>query len=137
MKALTEQLSAGDDRADMTPLIDCVFLLLLFFVVTAVFVEETNLFKIELAQAPHSQVREVKDATVVWVSKGGQFAMGQAYVPDNQLWDRLSELHRREPIKLLVIKGDRGSPLEKAVMAWDMALALDVGEIALAVERGK
>jgi len=133
MKSLTEQLGIGDDRPDLTPLIDCVFLLLLFFVVTAVFAEETNLFRIELAPAPHSEVVEVKDAVVVWISKTGRYAMGESYVPDDQLWTRLSGMNETSPIKTLVIKGDRGSPLEKAVTAWDMALALGIEQVTLAV----
>ncbi len=135
MERLTERLEVGGDQADLTPLIDCVFLLLLFFVVTAVFVEESNLFKVELAPAAHSEVRELEDVVTVWVSREGRFAVGDEYVPEDRLWARLTEMNETAPIQTLVIKGDRRCPLEKAVMAWDMARALEVEEIAIAVER--
>ena len=134
MKGLTDQLDVGNDRADLTPLIDCVFLLLLFFVVTAVFVEESHLFKVDLPKAAHAELRELKDVVVVMVSKSGHFSVGKSYVPDEQLWDNLSTLHRKAPIKTLIIKGDRRCPYEKVVMAMDVAQALDVDEITLAVE---
>ena len=134
MKGLTEQLGVGDDRADLTPLIDCVFLLLLFFIVTAVFVEESNLFEIELAKAEHSEVRELKDVVVVWISRTGQYAMGQSYVPEDQLWQQLKAMHEETPIKTLVIKGDRESPLGKMLTVMDMAKALGIEEILPAVQ---
>lgn len=134
MKKLSDMLASGDDQPNMTPLIDCVFLLLLFFVVTAVFAEETNLFRIQLAQARHSEVVEVKDAVVVWISDEGRFALDQDVVSDEaDLWQRLSTRHRREPIETLVIKSDRGAPVEKAVAAWDIALGLGIEQVALAV----
>ena len=134
MKALTEQLQLGDDRADLTPLIDCVFLLLLFFIVTAVFVEESYLFKVDLPKAANAELRELKDVVVVTISPGGRFSLGKSYVPDNQLWDNLSALHREKPIRTFIIKGDRQCPYEKVVMAMDMAQALNVGEVTLAVQ---
>jgi biopolymer transport protein ExbD len=134
MKGLTEQLGVGDDRADLTPLIDCVFLLLLFFIVTAVFVEESNLFRIELQKAEHSELRELKDVVIIWVSRDGQYAMDQAFIPDDQLWPRLKALNDEQPIKTLVIKGDRESPLGKTLAVMDMAKALGVSEILPAVE---
>jgi len=135
VKGLTEQLEAASDRPDLTPLIDCVFLLLLFFVVTAVFVEESNLFRIELPKAERPELREVKDVTVVTISRGGQFAIGQQFVAEDQLWNHLSALHAERPIRTLIIKGDRNSPYEKVILATDMARALDVPEISWAVEQ--
>ena len=134
MKGLTEQLETAGDQPDLTPLIDCVFLLLLFFVVTAVFVEEANLFRIELPRAVHAELREVKDVTVLAISRSGQFSLGQDYVPDDRLWDRLSAENSERPIRTLIIKGDRQSPYEKVIMATDMARALNVTEITWAVE---
>ena len=134
MKGLTDQLDVGDDRADLTPLIDCVFLLLLFFVVTAVFVEESSLFQVELPKAAHAELREIKDVVVVSVAQGGQFSVGQDYVADDQLWSTLKAIDDRAPIRTLIIKGDRRCPYDKVVMAMDVAHALDVPEISLAVE---
>lgn len=134
MKGLTEQLEVENDRADLTPLIDCVFLLLLFFVVTAVFVEESNLFRVELPKAAHAELREIKDVVVVLVSRSGQFSVGRALVADGELWPILNEMHTAAPIKTLIIKGDRQCPYQKVVMAMDVAQALEIPEISLAVE---
>jgi len=134
MKSVTEQLNQSDDQADLTPLIDCVFLLLLFFIVTAVFVEETNLFQIELPEAERSEVRQLKDVVVVWISRDGRYSLDQQYVPADELWSRLKAMDDAKPIQTLVIKGDRQSPLEKTVHLFEIAKALGVPEILPAVE---
>ena len=51
--ALSEQAERGVD-INMSPLIDCVFLLLIFFIVTTVFVEETGV-EIQKPQAASAQ----------------------------------------------------------------------------------
>jgi len=135
MKRLTEKLQAADDRADLTPLIDCVFLLLLFFIVTAVFVEESNLFEINLPVAAHAEVRRLEEVVVVGVSKAGRLSVGESFVSDDQLWAHLDALNSETPIQTLIIQGDRECPYEKVVMAMDVAQALGVDEITLAVER--
>ncbi|MFP4058457.1 MAG: ExbD/TolR family protein [Candidatus Brocadiia bacterium] len=134
MRRLTEELEDRDDRADLTPLVDCVFLLLLFFIVTAAFVEET-LFKVELPKAQQAEVRDRGDVVVLAISRAGQFAIGQRYVPQDRLWEELRDLHESQPITTLVIKGDRQCPYEKVVMAMDIAQELDIPDFSLVVDR--
>ncbi len=133
IKSLTESLESGDDKADLTPLIDCVFLLLLFFIVTSTFSEETTLFEIKIPKAKHAEVKKVKDVVSVAISKNGQLSLGNEYVPDDQLYTKLSSLHKTTPITTFIIKGDKDCPYEKVIMAMDIAQALDIDEISLAV----
>ncbi len=137
MKGLTEQLGEGSDQADLTPMIDCVFLLLLFFIVTTTFSEETNLFKIELPKAAHSEIREVDEAIHIVIEESGKIAIGTEIVPDSGLWDAIKSRYESAPADekpLIIVKGDQDSPYEKAVMIMDIALALGVKEITWAVE---
>ncbi len=49
MKYKARQIAAGDDGPNMTPMLDIVFILLIFFIVTAVFLDEKA---INLASLP-------------------------------------------------------------------------------------
>lgn len=44
------------DDIDLTALIDCIFLLVLFFMVTSSFIEESQAFKVELPRADNPEV---------------------------------------------------------------------------------
>ena len=78
MRKLTEQLEGADDRPELTPLIDVVFMLLLFFIVTTTFAEDT-FFPIKLptgrnttAQAPTDAVTVDKQFTSVIIKSDEQ-----------------------------------------------------------------
>jgi len=66
--------SSADEEAettiDMSPLIDCVFILLIFFIVTTVFVEETGV-EVDKPQAA-SSVQLEKQSILIALTAGGQ-----------------------------------------------------------------
>ncbi|NRA38652.1 MAG: biopolymer transporter ExbD [Planctomycetes bacterium] len=137
MKGLTDQLGEGSDQADLTPMIDCVFLLLLFFIVTSSLSEETNLFKIEMPKAAHSEIREVTQAITIVIEKTGKIAIGKDVIPDAALWDAIKSRYDAAPKDdkpLIIVKGDENCPYSKAILIMDIAQELGVEEITWAVE---
>tara|TARA_R110002072_G_scaffold69483_15_gene168501 strand:- start:10240 stop:10644 length:405 start_codon:yes stop_codon:yes gene_type:complete len=71
------QESIEDDNEaviDMSPLIDCVFILLIFFIVTTVFVEETGV-EIDRPEAASSAQLE-KNSLLFAITKNGQVVYG-------------------------------------------------------------
>jgi biopolymer transport protein ExbD len=70
-------LSADDGSEtgiDMSPLIDCVFILLIFFIVTTTFVEETGV-EVDKPQAAASAVRLEKTSVLIALTQNnGVFA---------------------------------------------------------------
>ena len=136
MKGLLDEHGADllDDRADLIPMIDCVFLMLLFFVVTATFSDQT-LFQVELPSAAKAEVRDTTTATVLSVSKNGNFAIGQDAVDEAQIGAVLRKRKEGGQLTTLVIQGDKGAPYEKVISAVDAAHAVGIDEIAFAVNK--
>ncbi len=70
--------SAADESneatIDMSPLIDCVFILLIFFIVTTVFVEETGV-EVDKPQAASSAQLE-KTSVLIAITEGGAVMYG-------------------------------------------------------------
>jgi biopolymer transport protein ExbD len=66
--------ASGDDESevgiDMSPLIDCVFILLIFFIVTTVFVEETGV-EVDKPQAASAAQLE-KTSILIAITASGQ-----------------------------------------------------------------
>lgn len=69
-----------DLQINLTPLIDVVFLLLIFFMVTTTFTRETRL-AVSLPEADGAPVQELPDSIEISVSQGGSYAIdGKALV---------------------------------------------------------
>ena len=137
MKGLTDQLDESNDQADLTPMIDCVFLLLLFFIVTSTFNEETNLFKIQMPKAKHSKISETNKAITITIEESGKIAIGKNVIPDSELWDEIKTRYDAAPANskpLLIVKGDKNCPYSKAILIMDIAQGLGVEDISWAVE---
>lgn len=60
------EIDASDPEPDLSPMIDCVFILLIFFIVTATFVEEDG-FQVNRPEDSESAVQANDDQTLVLV----------------------------------------------------------------------
>jgi len=114
-----EKRKRSEMRLDMTPLIDMVFLLLIFFVLSSHFVKHEGI-QVKLPKAVN--VRTLKnEQTVVLIDKEGNVYLNDARVGMNQLKAQLkSELDGADS-KTVVIKADEEVPLGLAVRVMDIA----------------
>ncbi len=111
--------SRRDVRIDISPLIDVVFLLLIFFAVSTTFLESTGL-DLELPSADSSAAPESRDVTV-WIGKAGNLRFDGR---DLQLADLETELKaalQQAERKFVVIMADRNARLEQVVQVMDLA----------------
>lgn len=133
MKALTAQLEEDDDRADLTPMIDCVFLLLMFFILTATFVEDT-FFPIEMPQAKRASLRTPADAAVLEVTTKGEMAINRKYMRSKRVsYMTLAKMKKQKKLKTLIIKADKSTPYEHIAWVMDAMQALNIQEFSFAV----
>ncbi|MEX2607492.1 MAG: biopolymer transporter ExbD [Kiritimatiellia bacterium] len=75
---LSDQVEKGVE-VNMSPLIDCVFLLLIFFIVTTVFVEETGV-EVQKPQATSSRQME-KNSVMIAITAQGDIVFGGRSIP--------------------------------------------------------
>jgi biopolymer transport protein ExbD len=107
----------------LTSLIDIVFLLLIYFLLT-----------IKLPQAKAS-VPQTEEVIVVYVDRQGRAFLGTQEVSLAMLFDRLREMIGGRQNKLVVIRADRAVILNKAVKVMDVAKAAGAGRLCLATEK--
>ena len=77
----------ADAKMDMTPMIDVVFQLIIFFVTTADLQAKSLDTAVRMAMAPNSPVEEVKDPSTVTVDvdKDGKISIMRTPLTENQL----------------------------------------------------
>ena len=119
---------------DMTPLIDVVFLLLIFFMLTASFTQAQRL-KVELPKAEQGEA--VKDPAKDWVIEidaQGNYALNGEAMAGDQLILHLLELPERTDDTVILIRADAKTEHQAVVQALDAARAAGLLHIGLATE---
>ncbi|MEW5837719.1 MAG: biopolymer transporter ExbD [Pseudomonadota bacterium] len=120
---------------DMTPLIDVVFLLLIFFMLTASFTQAQRL-KVELPKA--EQGEQVSDPSKDWVIEidaQGNYALNGEALAADQLTLRLSELPGRSEDTVVQIRAASTTQHQAVITALDAARAAGLSHIGLATEQ--
>lgn len=117
----------------MTSLIDVVFLLLVYFLLTTNFLVDEGI-DLKLLQAQASRPQTEKELTIYVDSEGTAYLENRP-VPLNELFDRLRALLGDRTDRLVVIKADRGVVLNKAVRVMDVSKAAGASRLFLATEK--
>ncbi|MGB0360180.1 MAG: ExbD/TolR family protein [Endozoicomonas sp.] len=117
------QMNQQEVSINLTPLIDVVFLLLIFFMVSTTFTKETHL-AIDLPQSSSEQRAERSQQIEISISKTGDFAVaGQSLVNGRieTLKNALSKVSNGDSQLPLVITADANTPYQSVVTAMDAA----------------
>lgn len=119
---------------DMTPLIDVVFLLLIFFMLTASFTQAQRL-KVELPKAEQgeSSPDQSKDWTIE-IDETEHYALNGEALSLEQLELRLRELPGRNDDTVVLIRAHAKAEHQAVVRALDAAKAAGLLHIGLATE---
>jgi len=117
----------------LTSLIDIVFLLLIYFLLTTNFMVDEGI-KIKLPQAKASAPQTEQEITV-YVDRDGRAFLENQEVSLAGLFDRLKEMIGDKENKLVVVRADRAVILNKAVKVMDVAKAAGAARLCLATEK--
>lgn len=104
---------------NIASLVDVLFLLLIFFMVTSAFVEQPNI-KLELPATRHSEVSKV-ERTVLTISRDGQLFLKERPVDKQNLEKELRRLMLDTGDEVLVLKADKLVPYGDVVDVMDYA----------------
>ena len=119
---------------NLTPLIDVVFLLLIFFMVTTTFRDESRI-KIDLPQATKEPVEGVNEMLTIMVDRDGRYFVNDQSLINTQL-DTLKRALRKEmgeneniPV---VVSADANAPHQSVVTAMDAARQVGLTRLSIA-----
>lgn len=117
----------------LTSLIDIVFLLLIYFLLTTNFIAEQGI-DVNLPDAEAS-VPQTRQEITVYIDSAGLVYINDQLVDFNDLFDRLKDRISQDPKQLVVVKADGSIALERAVQVMDIAQAAGAGSLFLATEK--
>jgi biopolymer transport protein ExbD len=99
---------SGDGGIDISPLIDCVFILLIFFIVTTVFVEETGV-EVDRPQAAAS-IQLEKTSILIALTEKGEVVYGGREIGVNGVQPLVKRLLQTEDLPV-IIQADAAAPV--------------------------
>ncbi len=120
-------------QTPLTSLIDIVFMLLIYFLLTTNFMVDEGI-KIKLPQAKAAAPQTRQEITV-YVDREGRTFLADKQVPEGMLFRKLKEMLGGQKDRLVVVKADRAVVLNKAVKVMDIAKAAGAGRLCLATEK--
>ena len=124
-----------EDESDLnlTPMLDVVFIMLIFFIVTATFIKQAG---IEVLR-PDAQTWEQKPtvSVLVAISDSGEIWIDKKRVDVTAVRAHIERIHAENPKGGLVIQADRSAKFEKLKAVLNAARAANLTEVAIATEQ--
>ena len=122
-----------DPVMDVTPMIDIVFQLVLFFMVSTTFVQSPGI-QVDLPRSSAQTVLSDDSDVNIWMTVDGAVYVDDAPVSTEELRSILQTRARVDPNTMVVLKADTGVTHGRVVVVMDMARAFGLTKIAIATE---
>ena len=106
---------------NVTPLIDVVFILLVFFMLATNFAAY-RLIRVETPRETEV-TRTSEGAIVILVREDGTFAFDGKDVPADELDEKIAEVVAIDPGRVFLVRPEKGVPLQNAIEIYDVARA--------------
>lgn len=124
----------GEGGIDLSPMIDCVFILLIFFIVTTTFVEETGV-EVDKPQAA-SAVRLEKTSVLLAITAKGEVVYGGREIGIGGVRPLVKRLLQKEDLPV-IIQADSSAQSGMLVRVIDEAKLAGATKVSVATSHAK
>ncbi len=126
--------SRSDDESDinLTPMLDVVFIMLIFFIVTATFIKQAGIEVIRPEAL--TAVQKPTVSVLVAIGENGDIWIDKQKVDPTAVRAHIERLHSENPKGGLVVQADRGAKSEKLMAVLAAARAAGLTEVAIATD---
>ena len=128
--------SIDEAEVNLTPLIDVVFLLLIFFMVSTTF-DTTSQLKVKLPEASQNHESTSAQTVNLLIDSEGKFFLNSRELTNNKRATLQAALERALSGEILpiVIHSDAASPVQSLVTAMDVVSQLGLVQVSIATTR--
>jgi len=121
-----------ENEINITPMLDVVFIMLIFFIVTASFVKETGID----VNRPDAQtaVAQEKANILIAITETGEIWIDRRRVDPRAVRANIERLHAENPQGTVVIQADKKAVTEVLIDVMDSARQAGVYNVAIAAQ---
>ncbi len=124
------EIDDEDNEINLTPMLDVVFIMLIFFIVTASFIKEAGI-DVNRPDAPTAQ--KVEDANIlIAISATDEIWMDRRSIDPRAVRATIERLHAENPKGSVVIQADKKSTNNMLVIVMDAARSAGVFNVSIA-----
>ncbi len=121
-------------RVDLTPMVDVVFLLLIFFMISTTFIETPGL-SINLPKSSAQQITKEPQEVRVYLRADGEIFLEQQEIELTALIDRLNGYGDKAATTTFLLMADKDVRHGKVVQLMDSAKTAGFVKLAIATEK--
>jgi len=131
MEFRPRHLRRGDARVEITPLVDMVFLLLIFFMLSTTFIVTPGI-KVNLPKSSAEKVAREKQEVRIVVTRDNKIFLERRLVTLTELEQRFRQAAKEDPQILVIIQADTKSFHGRVVEVMDAAKVAGLNRLAIA-----
>ena len=124
-----------ETRVDVTPLIDIIFQLVLFFMVSTTFITAPGI-QVDLPRSSSQTIFRDQQDLNIWVTDAGEVYIDQKAVSWETLDATLDSTFARDEDTLVIIKADANVDHGRVVTIMDLARGKGLSRLAIATDPG-
>jgi len=121
-----------DNEINLTPMLDVVFIMLIFFIVTASFIKEAGI-QVERPDAPTADKQE-DAAILIAISGNNEIWIDRKEMDPRAVRGMIERMHAENPKGSIVIQADEESNNETLVIVMEAAKQAGVANVAIATD---
>ena len=134
MRKKTKILTGDEEESEinLTPMLDVVFIMLIFFIVTASFIKEAGI-SVNRPEAPTGESQE-DAAILIAISPTDEIWIDRRQIEAPAVRSMIERLHAENPKGSVVIQADKESTNEALVIVMEAAKSAGVTNVAIATD---
>ncbi len=135
MRKLFSETDQAEEESEIniTPMLDVVFIMLIFFIVTASFVKESGID----VNKPDAQtaISQDKANILIAITESGEIWIDRHLVDPRAVRAIIERMHAENPQGTVVIQADKKSTTEVLIQVMDASRQAGVDNVAIAAQR--
>ena len=131
-KNLFQNVEEEEAEINITPMLDVVFIILIFFIVTASFVKESGL-EVNRPDAP-TAVKKENANILVAIGASNEIWINRRRIDPRAVRANIERMHAENPEGAVIIQADKKAFTETLVLVMDSARQAGVFNVSIAAE---